>query len=175
MTRSWGSLRIWEDIRYAEARCGCHRVARLMRRAGRRGCRDMSSSRGEVRVMPQAWFPDRMPLKSYCMTCRTILTKGQLLLARTNACVLNEWPLSLDVQRSRPWKAPQASKKCGLHLQITSVSVPAGATASIRNMFLAPSPNSRSHRSLHRNQHEARKGSWYHFRALTRPNWQESK
>ena len=32
-----GSPRIWEDLRYAGARCGRHRVARLMRRAGLRG------------------------------------------------------------------------------------------------------------------------------------------
>ena len=32
-----GSLRIWEDLRYAGERCGRHRVARLMRRAGLRG------------------------------------------------------------------------------------------------------------------------------------------
>lgn len=29
-----GSPRIWEDLRYAGERCGRHRVARLMRRAG---------------------------------------------------------------------------------------------------------------------------------------------
>jgi len=33
-TASWGSQRIWEDLRYAGERCGRHRVARLMRRAG---------------------------------------------------------------------------------------------------------------------------------------------
>ena len=38
------------------------------------------------------------------------------------------------------------------------ISVPARATASIRNRCLAPSPYSRSHRSLHRHQHKARKG-----------------
>jgi len=32
-----GSPRIWEDLRYAGERCGRHRVARLMRRAGLRG------------------------------------------------------------------------------------------------------------------------------------------
>ena len=32
-----GSLRIWEDLRDAGERCGRHRVARLMRRAGLRG------------------------------------------------------------------------------------------------------------------------------------------
>lgn len=32
-----GSPRIWEDLRYAGERCGCHRVARLMRRAGIQG------------------------------------------------------------------------------------------------------------------------------------------
>ena len=34
-----GSPRIWEDLRYAGERCGRHRVARLMRRAGLRECR----------------------------------------------------------------------------------------------------------------------------------------
>lgn len=29
-----GNPRIWEDLRYAGERCGRHRVARLMRRAG---------------------------------------------------------------------------------------------------------------------------------------------
>ena len=32
-----GSQRIWEDLRYAGERCGRHRVARLMRRAGLQG------------------------------------------------------------------------------------------------------------------------------------------
>jgi putative transposase len=32
-----GSPRIWEDLRYAGERCGRHRVARLMRRAGLQG------------------------------------------------------------------------------------------------------------------------------------------
>ena len=32
-----GSRRIWEDLRYAGARCGRHRVARLMRWAGLHG------------------------------------------------------------------------------------------------------------------------------------------
>ena len=32
-----GSLRIWEDLRYAGERWGRHRVARLMRRAGLQG------------------------------------------------------------------------------------------------------------------------------------------
>lgn len=32
-----GSYRIWEDLRYAGERCGRHRVARLMRRAGLQG------------------------------------------------------------------------------------------------------------------------------------------
>jgi putative transposase len=32
-----GSPRIWEDLRYAGKRCGGHRVARLMRRAGVQG------------------------------------------------------------------------------------------------------------------------------------------
>jgi putative transposase len=32
-----GSQRIWEDLRYAGERCGCHRVAWLMRRAGLQG------------------------------------------------------------------------------------------------------------------------------------------
>ena len=32
-----GSLRVWEDLRYAGERCGRHRVARLMRRAGLQG------------------------------------------------------------------------------------------------------------------------------------------
>mgnify|MGYP001619938307 CR=1 FL=1 len=32
-----GSLRVWEDLRYAGERCGRHRVARLMRRAGPQG------------------------------------------------------------------------------------------------------------------------------------------
>ena len=32
-----GSPRIWEDLRYAGERCGRHRVARLMRRAGLHG------------------------------------------------------------------------------------------------------------------------------------------
>ena len=32
-----GSPRVWEDLRYAEERCGRHRVARLMRRAGLQG------------------------------------------------------------------------------------------------------------------------------------------
>lgn len=33
-----GSPRIWEDLCYAGERCGRHRVARLMRRAGCAGC-----------------------------------------------------------------------------------------------------------------------------------------
>ena len=32
-----GSPRIWEDLRYSGERCGRHRVARLMRRAGLQG------------------------------------------------------------------------------------------------------------------------------------------
>jgi len=32
-----GSPRMWEDLRYAGERCGRHRVARLMRRAGLQG------------------------------------------------------------------------------------------------------------------------------------------
>jgi len=32
-----GSQRVWEDLRYAGERCGRHRVARLMRRAGLQG------------------------------------------------------------------------------------------------------------------------------------------
>jgi putative transposase len=32
-----GSARIWEVLRYAGERCGRHRVARLMRRAGLQG------------------------------------------------------------------------------------------------------------------------------------------
>jgi hypothetical protein len=38
-----GSPRIWEDLRYAGERCGRHRVARLMRCAGRRVCRNGGS------------------------------------------------------------------------------------------------------------------------------------
>jgi putative transposase len=32
-----GSPRVWEELRYTGERCGRHRVARLMRRAGLRG------------------------------------------------------------------------------------------------------------------------------------------
>ena len=39
----------------------------------------------------------RITLKRYRGKCRTVLTKGDLLLARTSMSVLNVWPLSLDL------------------------------------------------------------------------------
>ncbi len=49
-----GSPRIWEDLRYAGERCGRHRVARLMRRAGLQGV----PQRRQWRKKPSRGRPD---------------------------------------------------------------------------------------------------------------------
>jgi putative transposase len=49
-----GSPRIWEDLRYAGERCGRHRVARLMRRAGLQGV----PQRRQWRKKPSRARPD---------------------------------------------------------------------------------------------------------------------
>lgn len=56
--------------------------------------------------------------------------------------------------------APQASTKCGFLPPFTIRSLPAEATASIRDTFLA-APCLRSHRALHRHQHKAKKFSCF--------------
>jgi putative transposase len=49
-----GSPRIWEDLRYAGERCGRHRVARLMRRAGLQGVPQQRRWRRKASGIPPA-------------------------------------------------------------------------------------------------------------------------
>ena len=49
-----GSPRIWEDLRYAGERCGRHRVARLMRRAGLQGVPQRRRWRWKASGIPPA-------------------------------------------------------------------------------------------------------------------------
>ena len=50
-----GSPRIWEDLRYAGERCGRHRVARLMRRAGLQGVPQRRQWRKKPSRTPSRW------------------------------------------------------------------------------------------------------------------------
>lgn len=52
--------------------------------------------------MPQDIVSDPYNPKKLLRNMPKILTKGRLLLARTNVYVLNECLLALDLQRSRP-------------------------------------------------------------------------
>ena len=53
-----GIPRIWEDLRYTGERCGRHRVARLMRRAGAAGrAATVGMAEEEALWVPSQWYP----------------------------------------------------------------------------------------------------------------------
>jgi len=62
----------------------------------------MTTSHGEVGIMPQDMVASPYNPKRLLLKMPYRFNKGYQLLARSSACVLCGWFLSLDLQRSRP-------------------------------------------------------------------------
>jgi len=100
---------------------------------------DLASNRGEVGIMPQDMVFSPYTPKIVLQKMPQKHTRGCQLLAQSSAC---GWFLSLWTLKGagHEWHL-RLPRSTVFYFPITSVSVPARATTSIRNRFLAPSPS----------------------------------